>query len=471
MSLSRKQLIKAMAAGTTAAVGLSPGIANASVGRGRLIECDVCVIGGGASGTYTAMRLRELGRDVLVVERTDRLGGHTETYRDPATGRTAEVGLLIWRDLPIVRDFFDKLDVPVEISAGRQEPPKFADFRTGRLIDYQYPPTTVMSAYLRIRRKYPFLEAGFDLPDPVPSELLMPFREFAAEHNLGSLVPFVFRALDGFGNLLDLPTLYIMKGLDIDGTSRIIKGHSFLTTKARNNGGLYEKATARLGDDVLFGAELTGVAREDGGVTLRAATPQGVHTIRAKRVVFTAPPVPGNLAPFDLDDTERALFGRFRSTFFYTGLLRLPGVPDNLTVQNATAEPPFHTPAMPVTYFIEPSGVTGLHKVKYGSTVALTHAQVRARVLADIRRLVAAGTLPRTTMELETLKSHSPYALTVSRDDIADGFYRRLYSLQGRNRTFYNGAAFQTHDSSLLWQFTERLLPRLDQVGRPLRPR
>jgi hypothetical protein len=44
---------------------------------------------------------------------------------------------------------------------------------------------------------------------------------------------------------------------------------------------------------------------------------------------------------------------------------------------------------------------------------------------------------------------------------IKAGFYRKLYALQGRNRTFYTGAAFHTHDSSLLWQFTEALLPRI----------
>jgi hypothetical protein len=44
----------------------------------------------------------------------------------------------------------------------------------------------------------------------------------------------------------------------------------------------------------------------------------------------------------------------------------------------------------------------------------------------------------------------------VPKADIANGFYRDLYALQGRRHTFYNGAAFQTHDSSLLWQFTEK---------------
>ena len=49
----------------------------------------------------------------------------------------------------------------------------------------------------------------------------------------------------------------------------------------------------------------------------------------------------------------------------------------------------------------------------------------------------------------------------VPADDIANGFYKALNSLQGRNGTFYTGAAFQTNDSSLIWSFTESLLPKI----------
>jgi hypothetical protein len=79
----------------------------------------------------------------------------------------------------------------------------------------------------------------------------------------------------------------------------------------------------------------------------------------------------------------------------------------------------------------------------------------------DIRRLAAAGTVPVTLEGLETFKAHVPFELTVGTADIAAGFYRELTALQGHNHTYYNGAAFHTHDSSQLWQFTEALLPMI----------
>ena len=39
------------------------------------LERDVCIIGGGSSGTYAAIRLQQMGKKVALVERKHRLGG------------------------------------------------------------------------------------------------------------------------------------------------------------------------------------------------------------------------------------------------------------------------------------------------------------------------------------------------------------------------------------------------------------
>jgi hypothetical protein len=463
VSLSRKQMLKIMVGtGVAAATGLPSGVAHASGDRGQVIDRDICVIGGGGSGTYAAIRLRDLGKSVVVVERANRLGGHTETYHDPVTGGSANFGVLVWHDLPVVHSYFDRLGVPIVPSTAVGEgAPKFADLRTGRIVEgYQLPVPTALPKYLELLQQYPYLEAGFDLPNPVPAELLLPFKDFVALHGLESVVPLVFRFGQGLGDLLNQPTLYVMKNFGIDVVLNIFNG-SFQITKSLNNGELYEKAASVLGNDVLLNATLTSVERGLDGVELCADTPYGPHTIRAKKVVFTAPPVPGNLAPFDLDSTERALFSRFRPGFYYTAVMRLPGVPDDFEVRNVGADTLYNTPPLPGIYFVSPTGVPGLQFIKYGSTVALTDNQVKANILADLNKLQAAGTMPATKPKFEVFQSHSPFELTVSKADIAAGFYRNLYALQGHRNTFYTGAAFHTHDSSLLWRFTEALLPRI----------
>jgi hypothetical protein len=87
---------------------------------------------------------------------------------------------------------------------------------------------------------------------------------------------------------------------------------------------------------------------------------------------------------------------------------------------------------------------------------------VRADIATDFARLRAAGTFPAARLQkLEVFRSHGPFELTVPPADIAAGFYKKLYGLQGHKRTFYTGAALHSHDSSLLWRFTEGLLPAI----------
>ena len=45
-----------------------------------IIERDVAIIGGGSAGTYSAVRLKDMGKSVIVIEKDVILGGNTDTY-------------------------------------------------------------------------------------------------------------------------------------------------------------------------------------------------------------------------------------------------------------------------------------------------------------------------------------------------------------------------------------------------------
>jgi len=57
------------------------------------ISHDVCIVGGGSSGTYAAIRLSDMGKCVLVIEQQDRLCGHTETYTEPMSRLKYDIGV------------------------------------------------------------------------------------------------------------------------------------------------------------------------------------------------------------------------------------------------------------------------------------------------------------------------------------------------------------------------------------------
>jgi hypothetical protein len=244
--------------------------------------------------------------------------------------------------------------------------------------------------------------------------------------------------------------------------SNIFAG-SFLTTSRHNNSELYERATAALGADALLNTRVLAVDRSRGdGVRVHVRGPRGELIIHADKLLVAFQPLASNFSGFDLDRAERSLFGQFRPHGYWTGVARVAGLAADQSVQNTGVATPYHLPKLPGLYALSGTGVPGLYNIKYGSDAVLPDGVVRHAVEADIRRLATAGTFPGLRLQrLETFKSHAPFELTVSAGAIANGFYRSLSALQGRNRTFYTGATFHSHDSTLVWQFTERLLPRL----------
>jgi flavin-dependent amine oxidoreductase len=471
MSLTRKEALKVLGAGTATAVAGLTGLPAAARAADLstdaphpVITRDVAIIGGGSTGTYSAIRLRDLGNSVVVVEAGDRLGGHTHTYTDPGTSTKIDIGVVVWHDLDIVRNYFARFDVPLE-KASFDSPgmvSKYVDYRTGSEVvgHASSDPSPGLAAYGAQLAQYPYLEQGFDLPNPVPPDLLLPFGDFVKKYAIDSAVNTIFNFGQGLGDLLRQPTLYVMKNFGLDILRNLSVG--FLTTARHNNSELYEKALTELGADALLRSRVVATQRDAAGyVKVLVQTPAGPRIIRAKKLLVTIPPKVGNLTGFDLDATERGLFGQFGNSAYYTGLLRGTGIPDNYSVNNIGADTPYNLPALPGVYSISPTGVPGLHSVKYGSPVQLSEARVKADILAAVKRLGTAGTIATTTPEFAVFASHSPFELTVSPSAVKAGFYRKLYALQGRNRTYYTGAAFHTHDSSLLWQFTEALLPRI----------
>ena len=126
----------------------------------EVIERDVCVLGGGSSGTFTAVRLRDSGKSVVVLERKDRLGGHCETYTDPATGVPVDYGVVVFHNIPVVTSYFARFGVPlVALSlGGGGGATEYFDYRTGHQVAGYTPPSQadsgarILTATLRSRR-------------------------------------------------------------------------------------------------------------------------------------------------------------------------------------------------------------------------------------------------------------------------------------------------------------------------------
>lgn len=432
-----------------------------------VITRDICVIGGGAAGTYAAIRLGDMNQSVIVIERKGRLGGNTQTFVDPVTGLKAEIGVDVWHNLDIVKNFFSRFNVPLTTAPATQNlKTEFIDFSTGAQLngypDNQGNMTAAFQAYAAQLAKYPFLDDGYQLPDPVPADLLIPFGDFMAKYNISAAMTPLIDYAAGSGNFARHPALYTMKLLGLSLLNGIENG--FLTTARHDNSEVYRNAqTALLATgSLLLNSSVVATDRGHHGglVRLTVSTPSGHKTIEAKKIIFAVPPTLENLRPFQIDGEELSVFEQFSTTGYYTGLLRNSGDPANIALLSRGFNTKYHIPVLPNVYALYPSSIPGLQNVYYGSETILPVSQVMDNIITTVRRIFPNVTATAPP-EFAVIASHSPFMLTVPSSAIEAGFYRNLNKLQGYRNMYYTGATFQTQDSSLIWQFTELLLPRV----------
>jgi len=251
MSVQSFQWLFALSLASLAASLPSPAIDTSAYRSGSIIKRDVCIIGGGASGTYAAIGLRDKGKSVAVVEAQGVLGGHTNTYTDPATKATYDYGVIEFDNTTTVTSYFARFNIPlttVSNTASSALKNYYVDFRTGKNVTgyTSTDPTAAFGSYAAQLAKYPFLNTpGWDLPDPVPADLLIPFGDFIKKYNLAGAAYTLNEYAQGFGDLLTIPSLYVLKYFGLS----VLEGAQtgFLTTARHDNGELYEKARAELG--------------------------------------------------------------------------------------------------------------------------------------------------------------------------------------------------------------------------------
>lgn len=389
------------------------------------------------------------------------------------TGSTFDYGVITFDPTPVVKNYFAFFDIPlVDFAAVLPNGTDiFVDFKTGAIVpDTALPAgnaTAALMGYLELMEQYPNISNGFDLPSPVPENLLLTWGELLEKYSLGAMAFETFEYLEGVGNILDQTALYMMKYLSVDTAKSIIgSGSNFVTSARRDNQELYDKALLKLGSAVLLNSNVTQIHRHEEGVETSVCTPSGSQTIRSSKLLMAIPPQPSNLAFLDLTTEEESLFRQFNASYYWDAVIRNSGISDFVSLTNIDLANPYALPSFPGIYTISYTGLPKLQTIYYTSAHFLLDEEVKADILATVARLVSSlgyengnGT---TAMELVGFNNHSPYLMTVDVDAIAGGFYERANRLQGTRRTYWTGAAWQTEDSSQIWNWTEYvLLPQL----------
>ncbi|KAK4959989.1 hypothetical protein LTR10_002878 [Elasticomyces elasticus] len=396
---------------------------------------DVVVIGGGASGTYGAIQLKDAGRSVAVVEKADRFGGHVNTYDDPETGLALEYGVQGYSNDSITRAYFERFNIPfIPLFAGVAQ--LVEDFDTGRNVTPATPLSLATWANFT-NKYYPDPALGVHLPSPVPADLLLPFRDFIKKYSIEDAAFTIWSISGPTDNLLDQLTFYVVMGANA-ASAPIPGGSTVEEVATRNNSELYGKAQAELGKSALVNSQVVAAKRSNSGVTLVVQTPKTKKLLIASQVLFSAPILLDNIKTFDLDTREHNIFSQLYYTAWYTSLVTDTGLAPGFSYENADNDTLYNIPLQ----------------------AAVPEAEVKATIAENIRALSGNTSAPRFL----AFASHTPFKQLVSAEALADGFYDKLNALQGHRSMYYTGNALDVSGSSSLFNFTQHLLPGIEKA-------
>ncbi|KAE8157206.1 hypothetical protein BDV40DRAFT_305358 [Aspergillus tamarii] len=258
-----------------------------------------------------------------------------------------------------------------------------------------------MTRYIDLLDRYPYLDLGFHLPNPLPEDLLLPFGGFLDKFNLGTTAERV--------------------------ASFAIDMGDYLTSLSGN---------------VLLDAKILSVSREASGTRLVSHTDLGLQSIVAEQVIVAIPPIEYNLDFLDMDEKESTVVQQFEHSYLYAAIVTV----DRLAASyfNWKTDAPYGLLKLPAIYSIRIiNGIDHLALVHFGSDTHLEDKEAKTLILNHC--LCESQPIPTTS---------------VTRS-ISEGFYDELNALQGYRRTYWVRAAFETHDSAQIWRFTDKLLQNL----------
>ncbi|KUL82139.1 hypothetical protein ZTR_10699 [Talaromyces verruculosus] len=437
---------------------------------------DVVVVGGGAGGAYAAARLSaDYGKSVALIEKVGRLGGAVDTWIDPTTGTPYELGVEEFLDYRNATSFFAQFNVSIDTAANAAVIDRYANFGTGRPVNYTAPTSdeqfAAFETYTKLAEQYEdmMLPGLWNFPNAsdFPPDLLLPFEEFATKYGIQAAVPTIWEIADvGLGDIRSTPTFFVLQNFPAPLARVFIgQGRTVYVASLRNQD-IYDKVAEFLGDNVFYNSTVVSANRTSTGVTVIASGPDGSLTeIKAKRLLIAIPPTIPNLLPFNLDAQEYSTLSKVQYTNAYAGGVVAPNLPLNTTTFYETDSGDWlDYPNLPfVQWFKNLDSPEHYHKVMVFGNETFDMPGAQAIVEQSYENLVATGFFNGTGEGLGWLHftDHGMINIRVSLEDLKAGFIQEFYGLQGHLSTWYAGAAWAAQLHTPTWAFSDSVVSRL----------
>jgi NAD(P)-binding Rossmann-like domain len=252
------------------------GLAAASVKK------DVCIVGGGPSGIYSAFLLEEKGYSVTVFEKESRVGGLTVPYFNE--DGTPILRHILSVDMDIVLDLQAQFGMYSEFTNLVFAPYGYGYFHNCRdqcfpfnFIDQPPPTPELIDAAIRYMGIVGAMDDFLAKPGHVGTaqarpDLLVPIGQWLAANDLLALAPIFYQYVTAYGNgFLDYtPAVYILKIIRA-ATMQEILATGGLSMMAPHE--IVEKMAATL-NDVRLNSEIISLTGSSSNKVLRTSNPK-----------------------------------------------------------------------------------------------------------------------------------------------------------------------------------------------------
>jgi hypothetical protein len=381
----------------------------------------ICIVGAGAAGLTAAYELAKKGyRRVTVLEKEDRVGGKCHTIKHE--GRTYELGAAVFSNA-----YATVMDVMRDLRVSGMPASRFmhVDFQraTCRKARFYYP----LSSWLRLapslvalvnqlRKHRGIFRPGWADIDP---DLMQPFAAWTKGKGLGSVAKALAACYTnfGFGYYEEVAAAYVLKYITL-----IRPPLRELPTVGY--GGLWEQVAQRF--DVRRNCPAISIARGD---VVRVRTCDG--TLECD-VLILACPLDDSLRALDASPEECELFSRIRYYDYHMFAAFAEGLsPERYAFIRGIR------PGRAACWYRRWLDrnlciFCSLGRSSVGMRETMDHDEIRANIEEDLARL--GGRI--TGYHTEHVWKMFPH---VTPEDFANGYYDRLESLQGKNKTYYIG--------------------------------
>ena len=398
--------------------------------------------------------------------------GHAETYFEPTSGIPINYGVQAYINDNTTQAFFGRLGVALQPATVPPFKDTYIDFTTGKPV-LGYPsadPAPALAKYVGLISQAPLnvlqtpggaLDAFNAAITPESIDpFIQPFGEFVTKNGLEAALP-VFWAFDyAFGDLAKAPVLNAVREFGLE-QLLALSTNGFVIPASYANSELYSRALGLLGKDVLLNStvdEITRYKKKAHEIVIN--TPTGKKLVKAKKLVITIAPSIHNLDPLDISKAEKSVFKQWNYQTLYVGVVSNTGLPDNVNFINTSPTNTFNFPTGPFVYRFDYSGVPGHFRFVVVGDSDYSAKSAKKLIKESIKHLALNGTASAKPV-FNVFTAHKPNTLRPSAQAIKDGFYKKLYSLQGYKNTFWLGAGWSTDYSSLLWNRADQLLPTI----------